>query len=79
MSLCMNLPAYHDQVLGFENAEIKKPIIERESISSMARTFRGGLTSHYARTDHKEFFAEMTESYVGVNDFYPFVRRTPET
>ena len=22
----------------------------------------------------KKFFAEMTESYVGVNDFYPFVR-----
>ena len=31
-------------------------------------------TRHYARTNHKEFFAEMTESYVGVNDFYPFVR-----
>ena len=67
--------AYHDQVLGFENEEIKKPIIERKSLSSMAALlFRGGLTSHYARTDHKEFFAEMTESYVGVNDFYPFVR-----
>ena len=32
------------------------------------------MTRHYARTNHKEFFAEMTESYVGVNDFYPFVR-----
>ena len=28
----------------------------------------------YALVDFKEFFAEMTESYVGVNDFYPFVR-----
>ena len=36
--------------------------------------FRGGKTRHYARTNHKEFFAEMTESYLGVNDFYPFVR-----
>jgi len=24
-------------------------------------------------TDQKEFFAEMTESFFGSNDFYPFV------
>jgi hypothetical protein len=29
---------------------------------------------HYALTNHKEFFAEMTESYFGVNDFFPFNR-----
>ena len=29
---------------------------------------------HYALTDHKEFFAEMTESYFGSNDFFPFNR-----
>ena len=29
---------------------------------------------HYALTDHKEFFAELTESAFGTNDFYPFVR-----
>jgi hypothetical protein len=29
---------------------------------------------HYALTDHKEFFAEMTECYFGVNDFFPFNR-----
>ena len=29
---------------------------------------------HYALTNHKEFFAEMTEAYFGVNDFFPFVR-----
>ena len=29
---------------------------------------------HYALTDHKEFFAEMTESYFGTNDFFPFNR-----
>ena len=68
--------AYHDQVLGFENAEIKKAYHRAEKYKLYERVllFRGGLTSHYARTDHKEFFAEMTESYVGVNDFYPFVR-----
>jgi hypothetical protein len=25
-------------------------------------------------TDPKEYFAEATEAYFGVNDFYPFVR-----
>ena len=29
---------------------------------------------HYALTNHKEFFAEMTEAYFGVNDFFPFNR-----
>jgi hypothetical protein len=32
------------------------------------------LTQHYALTNQKEFFAEMTEAYFGVNDFYPFNR-----
>jgi hypothetical protein len=25
-------------------------------------------------TNEKEFFAEMTEAYFGVNDFFPFTR-----
>jgi len=25
-------------------------------------------------SNHKEYFAESTEAYLGVNDFYPFVR-----
>ena len=28
----------------------------------------------YALTDDKEYFAELTEAYYGVNDFYPFTR-----
>jgi hypothetical protein len=32
------------------------------------------MTRHYALTDHKEYFAEMTEAFFGTNDFYPFVR-----
>jgi hypothetical protein len=31
------------------------------------------MREHYALTNQKEFFAEMTESYFGSNDFYPFV------
>jgi hypothetical protein len=29
---------------------------------------------HYGLSNHKEYFAESTEAYFGVNDFYPFVR-----
>ena len=36
--------------------------------------YTGQKVRHYALTDHKEYFAESTESYFGVNDFYPFVR-----
>lgn len=68
--------SYHDQVLGFENPAILEAYeqAERNGLYERVLLFRGGLTRHYARTNHKEFFAEMTESYVGVNDFYPFVR-----
>ena len=63
-------------MLGFENEEIKQAYQRAESAKLYERVllFKGGMTRHYARTNHKEFFAEMTESYVGVNDFYPFVR-----
>lgn len=36
--------------------------------------FDGERERHYGLTDPKEFFAEMTEAYFGVNDFYPFNR-----
>jgi hypothetical protein len=29
---------------------------------------------HYGLSNAKEYFAESTEAYFGVNDFYPFVR-----
>jgi hypothetical protein len=31
-----------------------------------------GRVPHYALTNEKEFFAEMSECYFGVNDFFPF-------
>lgn len=67
--------AYHDQVLGFDEARIRKAFEKfrvKEQYASVL-TSPGPMREHYARTDEKEFFAEMTESYFGVNDFYPFV------
>jgi len=34
----------------------------------------GKRKRHYALTDQKEFFAEMSEAYFGMNDFFPFNR-----
>jgi hypothetical protein len=68
--------AYHDQVLGFEHAEIKQAWEAFRDSHKYHKTLHieGGLTQHYALTNQKEFFAEMTEAYFGVNDFYPFNR-----
>ncbi|MDG0964151.1 MAG: hypothetical protein P8P49_03525 [Opitutales bacterium] len=68
--------SYHDQILSFDHQEIinSYQLAEEKGLYDKVLLFRGGKTSHYARTNHKEFFAEMSESYLGVNDFYPFVR-----
>mgnify|MGYP002784602694 CR=1 FL=1 len=68
--------AYHDQVLGFDHAEIKAAF-ERYKTSGKGKSvlhINGRKTQHYALTNEKEFFAEMTEAYFGHNDFYPFNR-----
>ena len=68
--------AYHDQVLGFEHPEIKAAwqVFRDSHKYDSTLHIEGGQVRHYALTDQKEFFAEMTEAYFGVNDFYPFNR-----
>lgn len=67
--------AYHDRELGFNESRIKEvyeAALERKQYESILR-INGREVRHYALTNHKEFFAEMTEAYIGTNDFYPFV------
>jgi hypothetical protein len=68
--------AYHDQVLGFEEPRILKAYeaYKRNGHAEATLLYDGTCTRHYALTDHKEFFAEMTETYFGLNDFFPFNR-----
>ena len=68
--------AYHNQVLGFEEPEIIKAYDDamKKGISQKSLLYTGKTVKHYATTDHKEYFAEATESYLYHNDFYPFVR-----
>jgi hypothetical protein len=67
--------AYHDRVLGFDDPRIIAAYNKyRDSgRGKSVLTINGGKQDHYALTDEKEFFAEMTECYFGTNDFYPFV------
>ncbi len=68
--------AYHDQVLGFDNAQIRAAWECFRDGGKYKRTLHinGRMVKHYALTNPMEFFAEMTEAYFGVNDFYPFNR-----
>lgn len=68
--------AYHDQVLDFDHAEVKAAYdnMKEKKIYEDVLLYTGKKVRHYALTNHKEYFAESTEAYLGVNDFYPFVR-----
>lgn len=67
---------YHDQILGFDHAGILEHYRAEQERGDLDEVLHasGKTIRHYALTDHKEWFAEMTEAYFGSNDFYPFVR-----
>ena len=68
--------AYHDQVLSFDNKEIIEAYkaAKEAGIYEKVMLYTGSTVRHYGLNNHKEYFAESTEAYLGVNDFYPFVR-----
>jgi hypothetical protein len=68
--------AYNDQALGLDNAEVTAAYeqAKKAGVYDAVLYCNGRTQKHYALTDHKEYFAELTESLFGVNDFYPFVR-----
>jgi arylsulfatase A-like enzyme len=68
--------AYHDLVLGFDNAEVQAAYdraVKSKSYDAVERR-PGKLERAYAVTNPREYFAETTEALFGVNDFYPFNR-----
>jgi hypothetical protein len=68
--------AYHDRVLGFENAEIEavyRRAVENKSYEAIKRS-NGNTERAYALTNAKEYFAETSEAFFGRNDFFPFTR-----
>lgn len=68
--------SYHDQVLGFDEPDFIRQFeaVKAAGIYESVLSFSGGRVKHYGLTNHKEYFAESTEAYLGVNDFFPFVR-----
>ena len=68
--------AYHDQVLSFEEPRIIEAYEKYKKSGHGDKTllYDGRRVRHYALTNQMEFFAEMTEAYFGVNDFFPFNR-----
>ncbi len=68
--------SYHDQVLGFDHAEIAAAHGRFRDSGKYKEILHidGRKTAHYGLTNPMEFFAEMTEAYFGHNDFYPFNR-----
>jgi dipeptidyl-peptidase-4 len=66
---------YHDQYLSFNNRRIIDAY-ERAMAAGLydkVLLYNGKQVRHYGATDHKEYFAEGTESFFYRNDFYPFV------
>ena len=68
--------AYHDQLLSFDHPDIVAAYddAKEEGIYDKVLLFTGRNARHYGLSNPKEYFAESTEAYLGVNDFYPFVR-----
>ena len=67
--------AYHDQVLGFNEPRIVAAWEKFRDSGKYKEVLNspGNIREHYGLMNQMEFFAEMTESYFGSNDFYPFV------
>jgi len=68
--------AYHDQVLGYDNAEVKRVYANalKSKKYERVKNISGAVLRAYALNDAEEFFAEASEAYFGVNDYQPFTR-----
>lgn len=68
--------AFHHRVLGSSNEEVRSAFVRARASGRYDSVLHvsGRRQRHYALTDEQEFFAELSESWFGTNDFYPFVR-----
>jgi hypothetical protein len=70
--------AYHHQFLkdGFNNPRVKSAYNRAMKSKIYEKVLRsnGRNEKAYATTNPMEYFAEATEAFFGMNDFYPFVR-----
>ncbi len=68
--------AYHNRVLGFNHQGIIEGYKQFRASGKfeMVPVTGGVKRPHYGLMNPMEYFAEMTEAFFVVNDFYPFVR-----
>ena len=68
--------SYHDQVLGFDDPRVVEAYERAKASGTYSEVVdhRGKVVKHYGMNNPMEYFAEATEAYLGVNDFFPFVR-----
>lgn len=68
--------AYHDLVLGFDHALVRDCYTAAKQSGKYDEVghVSGEARRHYAMSNEREYFAELTESYFGKNDFAPFTR-----
>jgi dipeptidyl-peptidase-4 len=68
--------AYHHQVLDFENRAIISAYTRAKKSGKYDKVMfiNGQTVEHYAMSNPMEFFAECSETFLSVNDYYPFVR-----
>jgi hypothetical protein len=66
--------AYHDRVLGSGNSDVLAAYYNAltSKIYQSVDYNLGGKKRAYALNNADEYFAELTEAYLGENDFYPF-------
>lgn len=72
--------AYHDLVLSLHYAPIRSAYHHARLSGryDAVRHSSGRFETAYAMTDHREFFAELSEAYFGQGDFFPFTREELE-
>lgn len=68
--------AYHHQVLGYADRRLKRVYAAAKASGKYLKVKRvkSKPQKHYGMNNEREFFAEMTEAYLGTNDFQPFDR-----
>ena len=68
--------AYHHQVLTHRNKDVQAAFAQAVASKRYEKVLyaNGREKRAYALSNQMEYFAELTEAYFGVNDFYPFVR-----
>ena len=73
--------AYHDTLYGFDDRRIREAFEKARQGGRLDSVLHisGARQRHYALTDPMEFFAEMSEAYFGMNDFFPFNRAELKT